>query len=176
MIPSYETVPEHWKAPMGPYRQAPPDYGSKWYLVSPFTGPEPWLRDVPVEQPTYPEGFIEIFGERPRDRFERVEWEGRLDRYEADHFPTGTDISDAAATFEFWGLGRMLPYRDKTFGLMVGFPDAAIKGYAVPMELALRATHLAIAGYQIDLLQDGVEIDEDSRHPFVPPRLFRKED
>jgi hypothetical protein len=30
-------IPAHWKAPYGPYRQAPQQYGGEWWFVNPFT-------------------------------------------------------------------------------------------------------------------------------------------
>ena len=61
-------IPEAWKHPVGPYRQAPPEYGGEWWLVNPFSGDEPWLlldRKAPVPE-VLPVGFENTFGPRPK--------------------------------------------------------------------------------------------------------------
>lgn len=44
--PRYQDVPDSWKWPIGPYQQAPEEFGGEWWKVNPFTGSEPWK---PVE-------------------------------------------------------------------------------------------------------------------------------
>ena len=39
--PHYKEIPDHWKYPMGPYHQAPPEFGGEWWVVNPFTTSEP---------------------------------------------------------------------------------------------------------------------------------------
>ena len=64
-VPRYKEVPEHWRSPIGPYRQAPAEFGGEWWMVNPFTTEEPWRNEAgPTEQ--LPDGFLEIFGPRPK--------------------------------------------------------------------------------------------------------------
>ena len=66
------TIPENWKAPIGPYREAPPEFGGGWWVVNPFnsfgtTGNHsPWERLAPQAKPeALPAGFVDIFGPKP---------------------------------------------------------------------------------------------------------------
>ena len=64
-MPHYSEIPDHWKQPVGPYRQAPQEFGGDWWLVNPFTGSEPWNNQPRPKEPL-PEGFTSIFGPRPQ--------------------------------------------------------------------------------------------------------------
>ena len=35
--PRYQDVPDVWKWPIGPYQQAPEEFGGEWWKVNPFT-------------------------------------------------------------------------------------------------------------------------------------------
>jgi hypothetical protein len=64
--PRFRQVPEDWKHPLGPYRQAPAEYGGEWWLVNPFTTDEPWVTQSVIVERELPPGLVEVFGLRPR--------------------------------------------------------------------------------------------------------------
>lgn len=181
MVPSFETVPEHWKHPVGPYRQAPVAYGGKWWHVSPFTGEEPWVRfQTPIEEPDYPEGFLAIFGPRPEpkspeDRLLAVEWDQELQHFKQAGLPPDSDkfphsnLANATAAFEAWGMGAPKFYEGR-YGWRAAFPDGPLRWYDVDALGAVAATHLVIAQYQVRLVSEGMTPKQ--RHPFVPPQIW----
>jgi hypothetical protein len=183
-LPRFESVPESAKFPSGPYRQAPAEFGGEWWMVSPFTGPEPWLRaspsqDSPVE--TLPNGFAEIFGHRPTrqqypDYFEfrlaKIGWEQDLKHFKRAGMPEGMDTAQLAASeqaFQEWGLGKPVFYEGGQ-GWRVSFPESAVRGFEMNPQTALMAPHVVIATYQIRLLQQGGA--PENLHPWIPPHLL----
>lgn len=186
-IPSYESVPEHWRTPFGPYRQAPPEYGGRWYYVNPFTGLEPWKRDKPPAR-TIPPGFLEIFGPEPQAndyhgaggnaafQAARDLWLQDLKHFKQAGTPPGfsaEQISAAVATFEAWGMGRPRFYEGR-YGWVAAFPDSQVPDFRAWAPGAIEATHQVIAQYQFRALSEGLEVEQE--HPFVPPRLFSGEE
>lgn len=183
------TVPEAWKHPLGPYRQAPPEFGGEWWLVSPFLGETPWERfQTPVTEPDLPEGFLEIFGPRPEvrngleDRAAAVRWEQELRWFKrAAEFPADEDgelldrglIGHANAAYEAWAMGRMYFYEGR-YGWRAAFPESQIPDFDVDAKGAVESAHLVIARYQIKLASLGYE--PERRHPFVPPHVWGDED
>ena len=69
--PRYPDVPEWAKHPLGPYHQAPLEYGGEWWSVNPFTGPEPWIPRASQNEQTLPDAFAEIFGLRHKRKTTR---------------------------------------------------------------------------------------------------------
>jgi hypothetical protein len=189
-VPRFAEVPESARWPVGPYRQAPPEYGGEWWLVNPFTGPEPWLildRPAPGLPPgteSLPEDFVRVFGEQPTRRAGEsgADFQARLSRWRQDleffqqaGIPEGFDqaqVDLAASVYEQWGMGRPAFYEGR-YGWFARFPDSQIPDFEMDAASALTASHLAIARYQVRLVQEGITPVE--RHPFVPAWLFEQQ-
>ena len=179
--PRYTDVPEWAKHPLGPYRQAPPEYGGEWWFVNPFTGPEPWIPRASQNEQTLPDGFAEIFGLRPQakdyatnDEFHtaRLRWEQNVKYFEGAGIPQGLEVAEierVADIYEDWGMGRPVFYEGR-YGWKVRFPDSQIHNYEANPGGMIKAPHVLIAQYQIRLLQKGTV--PENPHPFVPPQLF----
>ena len=188
MTPRFETVPEHWKHPLGPYRQAPSEFGGEWWYVNPFTGETPWVGSAPIPRETLPPGFAELFGERPKGsqfadsanpslahRAAVVVWEQELKYFQQAGYPEwapAEDWKDASAAFEFWGMGAPRHYQGR-YGWSTKFPDSELRDFDAATWTALNASHLVIAQYQIRLVQRGME--PRRRHPFVPPSVWEED-
>jgi hypothetical protein len=191
-LPRFPDVPDSAKYPAGPYRQAPPEYGGEWWVVSPFTGDQPWLnQEIGASSPisaasqylpeNLPQGFLEAFGEIPvhRQGESGVEFAGRLSRWKQDveffqrtGIPDGFDdaqVELASAAYEQWGMGRPVFYEGR-YGWFARFPDSAVPEFEMDAASAVGSSHLAIARYQVRLLREGVEVAQT--HPFVPPHLL----
>ena len=174
-IPHYETVPDAWKPPFGPYRQSPEGapFAGHWFYVSPFTGPDPWNRMNPPEAEELPDGFEPIFGERPiRDRVALVLWEQDLKYFKRAGTPEGYELDElqlAQGVLDFWDMGTAHHYEGR-YGWMTRFPQSADPRYETPAYTAIKYTHFAVSGFQISLLHQGVR--PSVRHPFVPEFLF----
>jgi hypothetical protein len=181
----YASVPDAAKFPNGPYHQAPAEKGGEWWLVNPFTGPEPWLRleqiQTSPEEEALPEGFAEIFGSRPTrnefpDYFEfrlaKMEWEHDIKLFKQAGIPPGLDevqLEAAKEAFAEWGLGEPAFY-EGGHGWRVRFPQSAVRGFEMNPTTAVQAPHIVIAKYQIRLIQQG-DVPENA-HPWVPPHLL----
>jgi hypothetical protein len=192
--PRFPDVPDSAKHPAGPYRQAPAEHGGEWWLVSPFTGEEPWLNQemaaVTVTGPSryalenLPEDFLQAFGEMPlrRGGESGVEFIGRVSRWKQDleffqrtGIPDGVDeaqVELASAAYEQWGMGRPVFYEGR-YGWFARFPDSAIPEFEMDATSAVETSHLAIARFQVRLLGKGAEVPQ--AHPFVPPHLLPQE-
>ena len=179
--PRYPDVPEWAKHPLGPYRQAPSEFGGKWWFVNPFTGPDPWIPRVSQNEQTLPEGFAEIFGSRPErkdypgaDEFytARLRWEQDLKYFEGSGVPQNLDVAEIERVgdiYEEWGMGRPVFYEGR-YGWKVRFPDSRISNFEANPDGMIRVPHVLIAQYQSRLLQKGMV--PENPHPFVPPQLF----
>ena len=177
----YQDVPEWAKHPLGPYRQAPPEYGGEWWFVNPFTGPEPWIPRASQTEQVLPDGFAEIFGPRPQmqdyktsDEFHtaRLRWEQDLKYFEGSGIPQDLDpaeIERVGDIHEEWGMGRPVFYEGR-YGWKVRFPDSEIPNFEANPRGMINAPHVLIAQYQSRLLQKGIV--PENPHPFVPPQLF----
>jgi hypothetical protein len=193
--PRFQDVPDSAKYPAAPYRQAPPEYGGEWWLVSPFTGEQPWLnQDVggaPAASPAskyaaenLPQDFLQAFGEMPVRRAGEsgADFAGRLARWKQDlgffqrtGIPEGFDESQvdlASAAYEQWGMGRPVFYEGR-YGWFARFPDSAIPDFEMDAASAVQTPHLAIAQFQVRLLRQGGE--PATPHPFVPPHLLEQD-
>lgn len=181
MAKTFKEVPDHWKAPIGPYRQAPEQFGGEWWLVNPFTTAEPWLTQTNKggKPETLPEGFVELFGPRPTAKdfpshrnfqVALVEWKQDLEGFKQAGVPewaTAAEIESASELFEKWSMGAAGFYEGR-FGWMAKFPDAELlPGYEAVAYTALMASHLVIARYQVDV-SIRLDITLSPRHPFVP--------
>ena len=179
--PRYEDVPEWAKHPLGPYRQAPAEYGGEWWFVNPFTGPEPWIPRASQSEQVLPDGFAEIFGSRPQMRdykssnefyAARLTWEQDLKFFRGAGVPEHLDVAEIERVgdiYEEWGMGRPLFYEGR-YGWKVRFPDSHIPNFEANPEGMIRAPHVLVAQYQIRLIQKGTV--PANPHPFVPPELF----
>ncbi len=181
--PRYQDVPDAWKWPIGPYQQAPEEFGGRWWKVNPFTGSEPWR---PVEasagsRPSEPtEEFLAVFGSRPeaRDfdgvtayRAARGRWDQDLEYFKRSGIPEGFDesqVAPATNVFETWGMGRPAFYEGR-HGWAVRFPESGLPTFEANASTAIEYSHLIVAGFQIRQLLNGVDLAK--RHPFVPPML-----
>jgi len=186
MTPSYADVPEHWKQPAGPYRQAPAEHGGEWWLVNPFTGSEPWLLQSQAGKPeALPEGFEEIFGPRPESsdfhqlsnpslmfRIARTQWEQDLRHFKqagAPEWASTEELSDSEAAFQRWGMGAPKHYEGR-YGWMTRFPESEIADFEAAAWTAIQVSHLTIAQYQLRLVDRDIVPRE--KHPFVPPHVW----
>jgi hypothetical protein len=180
--PSFKEVPEHWKAPVGPYHQAPAEYGGEWWLVNPFTTAEPWLFDeMRAQQKGLPPEFAEIFGPRPTMadyqhlpkgnwayRAALTLWQQELKYFRRAGFPEWASEESRAApdkVFEAWGMGAPRYYEGR-YGWMARFVDSQIPDYDITAWTALNWAHGAVAHYQIALVQRGIV--PEKLHPLFP--------
>ncbi len=187
--PRFKDVPDDWRWPSGPYRQAPPEYGAEWWLVNPFTGREPWLLEEKIRQlPALPEGFQEIFGARPTMaqfrgtpnahqgyRTAVVQWEQDLRHFKRAGLPewaTSEQLAEAEQVFRAWGLGKPKYYEGR-YNWMARFVESEIKDYDVSIWTALNWTHGTVAHFQIALASRGIL--PDKKHPWVPPHVWTPE-
>ena len=179
MAKTFQEVPEHWKYPIGPYRQAPEKFGGEWWLVNPFTTDEPWAlesRAVLADEPAA--GFEEVFGPRPTAaqfsshrafQIALVEWKQDLAGFKRSGIPEWTTqraVDQVTQLFEKWDMGSARFYEGR-FGWMARFVDAELAGYEVAAFTAIEASHLVIARYQVDV---SIRLGKtpSPRHPFVP--------
>lgn len=172
-------VPESAQYPLGPYRQAPPESGGDWWLVNPFTGPEPWralefpngpVRAALETQPV-PADFVQVFGPRPETRTAAVQWEQDLSFFQGTGLPEGfneAQLEAATAEFEAWGLGKPVFYEGR-YGWQVRFPDSQLPMFETTASTALLVPHLVIAEHQVRSIQEGVT--PSRYHPWLPERL-----
>ena len=180
--PRYQDVPDAWQWPLGPYQQAPTEFGGEWWKVDPFTGPEPW-RPVEISSSSeseIPDGFTEIFGDRPQasdfssrraHKTAELRWEQDLKFFQRSGIPEGFDqaqVDLAAGVFEYWDMGRPMFYEGR-YGWMARFPDSAIPNFEANVTASLEVSHIVVAKYQTRQLLHGVT--PAVVHPFVPPIL-----
>jgi hypothetical protein len=183
--PRFERVPEDWKHPLGPYRQAPAEYGGEWWLVNPFTTEEPWVTQSVVVDRELPSGFVEIFGVRPKiSDFARAPnsafaWRVAVDLWEQDlryfkragvpEWATAQQVAAAEEVSRSWDLGPARYYEGR-YGWMARFPESQIRSFESSAWGALNVTHHVVATFQWRLLERGIV--PTKRHPFVPPQLW----
>ncbi len=192
-LPRFETVPAGAQWPQGPYKQAPADAGGEWWLVNPFTGPEPWTRVGEIEarvaaiedEEPPPADFLRIFGPRPErsDSASRSEhsrkifvWERELNTFEGVGTPDGMtqeQIDASNEVFESWGMGEPAYYKGR-HGWAARFPEARIPEYQSNPESAIQYPHLIIANYQVREAREGLTVANP--HPLVPPWVFSDPD
>ena len=181
----FKEVPGDVQWPVGPFVQAPEEYGGDWWKRSPFTGPEPWLAlDRPFIKPVevLPEGFVELFGPRPdykdfdnyfRFQVATVEWEDTLDRFRGLGMPEGIDLEALESATEVmleWGLGEPQFYEDVN-GWHAKFPDSANPDFEINPTTLLMAPHVTVARYQLGLIRLGTIPAE--LHPLHSPNSSR---
>jgi len=182
-----EEVPDHWRAPIGPYRQAPPEYGGEWWFVSPFSDPKPWLSGTRHPNSGLPDGFEKVFGLRPKwEDFRRlkkralisfeaakVQWEQELRYFKGVGVPPGyseQQISESNAVFVTWLMGEPTFYEGR-FGWMGRFLESAIQDYDSSAFQIIKYPHHTVSQYQItNFLQNGVV--PPKWHAFVPPAIL----
>lgn len=177
-----DDVPDSWKHPVGPYRQAPPEHGGQWWYVSPFTGEAPWtrfsaeavaeLKAKQAEANKMPDGFLEVFGPKPHDRIERVKWEQDLKYFKRPGPPPDVPPEKLEAirqTTVEWGMGEPRWYEGR-YGWYARFPQSAFPDHDVGLTGLTMGLHQAIARYQVKLIRRG-GVEPPTRHPFVPPHV-----
>ncbi|MBI1353258.1 MAG: hypothetical protein GC160_02850 [Acidobacteria bacterium] len=177
-----DNIPGNWKAPIGPYQQAPAEYGGQWWYVNPFTGAEPWKAFAPQPAVELPEGFREIFGDRPQAKdyigrpqelaTARGQWDQDLKYFVRAGLPEWITPHDQAAAdqiFEAWDMGDAAYYEGR-YGWMARFPQSDVPDFELAASMVVRYPHQAVALYQVEMLQHGDTPGQ--RHPFTPPQLF----
>ena len=189
MTPRFDDVPEHWKHPEGPYRQAPPEYGGHWWLVNPFATPSPWLtQSRPANREPLPDGFEALFGARPQGadfrstpnpslffRMALVQWEQDLRHFNRAGVPewaTAESMSTAEAVFRAWQMGAPRYYLGR-YGWSARFPESPLPSFDADARTAIEGTHLMVARFQMAMVEDG-KIPQ-RKHPFVPPHVWPQE-
>jgi len=182
-------VPEDWRAPIGPYRQAPPEYGGEWWLVTPFSDPKPWLGMRRLNS-GLPDGFERVFGQRPRWEdfrhlkrralisFEaaKVQWEEELEHFKGVGIPPGYNeqqISESTAVLVKWLLGAPTFYEGR-FGWMGRFLESDIQDYDSSAWQIINYPHHVVSTFQITNFKRGVV--PPRWHPFVPPGIGFRDD
>ena len=187
----FKEVPEHWKAPVGPYYQAPPEHGGEWWLVNPFTVSEPWLyQDWKRKKEELPEGFVKLFGPRPKwadymklrgghraFQVATVQWEQELRFFKGIGVPewiSPSSLASSQAVYLEWNLGRPTFYESRP-GWMGRFLESKIKDYDSSAWQIVKYPHHTVSHYQISLFLDH-GITPEKWHPFVPPSVFLKQD
>jgi hypothetical protein len=99
-------------------------------------------------------------------------WKQDLEFFQRIGSPDGADeaqIELASAAYEQWGMGRPVFYEGR-YGWLARFPDSVIPEFEMDAASAVEAPHLAIARFQVRLLQQGQDLP--AAHPFVPPHLL----
>lgn len=186
--PTFKDVPDSWKYPMGPYHQAPVEYGGEWWMITPFTGtsePWKWFTGEPQEK-KYPEGFIEIFPKpisedyhdypNPSAAFRGAlaQWENDLGYFKQAGQPpeySGAEIQAAQETFPFWKMGAAKFYEGR-YGWMARWPKSQKRNFETSAWHAILYANDAARAYQVALLTDGI-LPNSERHPFVPADLWK---
>jgi hypothetical protein len=187
--PRFTDVPEEWKYPLGPYRQAPAEYGGEWWLVNPFTTAEPWATQSMAVQEELPAGFAAVFGTRPKiSEFSNtpnpgVSWRVAVDRWEQDllyflragvpEWATPEQVGAAEAVTRSWGLGAARFYEGR-YGWMARFPESQLRTFESSAWGVLNVAHHVVATYQWRLLEQGIV--PPKRHPFVPPQAWPQDE
>jgi hypothetical protein len=180
-LPRFSQVPDTVKHPLGPYRQAPAEFGGDWWYVNPFTGTEPWLNiDPPAaslteEGPVASAEFLSVFGERPTSatsnnpRIDVIEWDQNLEHFKGVGIPEGftqEQVDAANQLYESWGMGPATFYEGR-YGWRAHFAN----GFEASPHTAIEVPHLVVAQYQTQMaLLEGLE--PEVRHPFVPPGVW----
>jgi hypothetical protein len=178
-LPRFKDVPQSAQHPLGPYRQAPQEAGGDWWLVSPFTGSEPWAALNAPKNPSKaalatqeaPEGFVRVFGARPDSGASASQWDQDLGHFQGTGLPEGfneTQLEAAKTEFDAWGLGEPVFYEGR-YGWQVRFPDSALPKFETTASTALLTPHLVIAEHQVRSIQEGVQLGR--YHPWLPERL-----
>jgi hypothetical protein len=181
-------VPEAAQWPRGPYKQAPAEFGGEWWLVNPFSGPEPWLRAAEIaagpsqaETARPSDDFLKLFGPRPswadsstvsERRLRAIVWERELADFERVGIPDGYNeeqVSAAADAMKQWGMGEPVFYKSRG-GWKARFPDSLLPKFEISPETAIKAPQVAAAVYHVQAILRGVEIE--NRHPLVPSDVF----
>ncbi|MDA0206046.1 MAG: hypothetical protein O3A53_14040 [Acidobacteria bacterium] len=181
-------MPEAAQAPHGPYRQAPTEFGGEWWLVNPFSGPQPWVRaaeiaagtgQVEAVQPS--DDFLKLFGPRPErsessslgeHSIETFVWDRELAIFEGVGIPDGLSeeqVRTAADAMKQWGMGEPVFYKSR-HGWAARFPDSLLPEFQISPETAIKAPQVTAAVYHVQAILRGVEIE--NRHPRVPSDVW----
>ena len=185
----FKEVPDHWKAPVGPYYQAPAEHGGDWWLVNPFTASQPWLyQDKRPEEGVATQGFCAAL--RPETEMDRlhessgaghrafqvatVQWEQELRYFKGDGKAGVGRRPEKWPRLRLsmweWNLGRPMFYEGR-FGWMGRFIESKIKDYDSSAWQIINYPHHTVSQYQIRLYLDH-GIRPEKWHPFVPPSVF----
>jgi hypothetical protein len=168
----------------GPYRKGP---DGLWYLVTPFSDPQPWLQREPSD-PVDPE-FVDVFGERPQTKDYVVngqvnhsafqlalnEWETNKERFQGIVNPVQvgyepTEVNDSLFVLKNWGIEPPTFYNHKVWGFMGRFVDTEVADLDLPMYLIVKHPHHTVSTYQIaNFERNGVV--PTKWHPFVPGHI-----
>lgn len=182
----YDTVPDNWKRPIGPYVEAPGNCGGGWYYVSPFNQ-QPWLKKCDdfqsPTQVTIPPGFEGIFGPAPKQsdfstypEYQRVrdQWLQDLKYFKQSGVPewvTSPLMQEAFSVARAWKMGDPKCYEGR-YGWMCRFSTSQVEKFEIPASLTFLNIHQAVAIYQVTLANVGVKLGQDEIHPFVSEHIF----
>lgn len=187
-MPRFESVPDAAQWPQGPYKQAPGEFGGEWWLVNPFSGPQPWVRAAeiasdagPVDAVQPSDDFLKLFGPRPEraDSAGRGDyivrtfvWERELANFEGVGIPDGfteQQVRSAADDMKEWGMGEPVFYKSRDVW-KARFPDSLLPKFEISPETAIKAPQVTAGVYHVQAILRGVEIE--NRHPLVPSDVF----
>ncbi len=187
-VPRFDSVPESAQWPHGPYKQAPEEFGGEWWLVNPFSGPQPWVRAAEIASGASPadpvqpsDDFLKLFGTRPgrSESSSRGEyiidtfvWDRELANFGGVGIPDGfteEQVQEATKAFEPWGMGEPVFYKSRD-GWVARFPDSQTPDFQMSPETAIKAPQVTVAVYQVRAILHGVEIE--NRHPLVPSDVW----
>lgn len=166
--------------------QAPAEYGGEYWLLTPWSGREPWLKlYVPKPEVTLPAGFKEIFGEKPNRtqpqyadvsaavlRDAQAEWDVQLKVFvQAGEPPwyAAMPLDNKAQAFAVlvdYGLDPSL-FFENIYGWRIIWPKGPLPTRSEPAYEAMTNPHFVIAQYQIDMLLLGIMPKKISQ--IVPP-------
>ena len=170
--PRFASVPDNWKHPFGPYRQAPPEFGGEWWLVNPFTSDTPWEREGKPLGSAPPADFVEVFGGRPhRNEDFFGEWNDNLRDWKGVGLPpwmTQADLDAANEVYRAYKMGKGVVYEGR-YGWRVRWPDTThfeFEGDAFS-HIMTGAMHHKVAEFQDFLRNKGLPVPKP--HPFLPP-------
>lgn len=189
----YVDVPDVHKHPSGPYRQAPPEYGAQWWLISPFSGDvhrhEPWIvYSQPVVDPAVPVDakFADAFGAQPKssdydsayDYRNDLEWWRKMARdVKQISLPPNFDPADVQKVcdkFRIWGMGQPRFY-EAQYGWIAFFREVGAKQLIHKFEssawAAILRPDMVIMEFQVQELLSG-RVPAGPRSPFVPRELW----
>ena len=181
-------MPEAAQAPHGPYRQAPAEFGGEWWLVNPFSGPQPWVRAAEiaagrgqVETVQPPDDFLKLFGPRPErgepssrgaHSIETFVWDRELANFGGIGIPDGfseEQVGTAADAMKQWGMGEPVFYKSRD-AWIARFPDSQLPEFRISPETAIKAPQVTAAVYHVQAILRGLEIE--NRHPLVPSDVW----
>jgi hypothetical protein len=173
--PRKPTVPENWRWPLGPWKQAPPEYGGEWWQVwGPFGHPRPWEIEGQPLASAPPADFVAVLGPRPhRNDLFYGEWNDNLKDWKGVGLPpwmTQADLDTANEVYGAYEMGKAVVYEGR-YGWRLRWPETGhfeFEGDA-RSHIMTGAMHHKVAEFQDFLRNKGLPVPRP--HPFLPPAL-----